>query len=266
MKAHSSIAVFDSGIGSYSLVNSIQQTAPNQNIIYFADRKSFPYGSKTPDELFKVVSRAIHFLEAFRPTAIVMASNVPSVTILSRLQSISTIPIYGIFPPIREAIQLSHSKKIGVLAVQSLASHPAIHAYIASQTDLPEQVHVMNASSLVEKVESGEFLFDIEATESAVRSCIDRCLNECTSIDTFTLSSTHLPWLVPYLERLYPQYDFVDPATSIIASLPLKNDGVGSIRGLATEGELPIYSKENFHKMMTALGIYINMEWVHIGD
>lgn len=262
LNVHSPIAVFDSGIGSYSLVNSIKRAAPNQDIIYFADRKSFPYGSKSPDELFDVVSRAIGFLETYNPSAIVVASNVPSVTILPQLKSMSAIPIYGIFPPIQEAMQRSRTKMIGVLAVKSLVSHPAIHTYIASQTDIPEQVHAINASCLVEKVESGEFLFDVAATEAAVRGCIDRCLNEFSSIDTFTLSSTHLPWLVPYLERLYPHHDFVDPATSMVASLPINNDGTGLISGLATEGDLPVFSKENFHNMMAALGIDINIEWV----
>lgn len=259
---HAPIAVFDSGIGSYSIVNRIQQAAPNQNIIYFADRKSFPYGNKTSDELFYVVSEAIRFLETYCPAAIVIASNVPSVTLLPRLKSMYATPIYGIFPPIQEAMQISRTKTIGVLAVQSLVSHPSVQSYIAHQTDMPEHVHVINASSLVETVESGEFLFNVPRTEAAIRLCIDKALNKFSSIDTFTLSSTHLPWLAPYLKRLYPHLCYVDPATSMVASLPLKNDGTGLITGLATESDSAAFSKENFNKMMTALGICINMEWI----
>ena len=44
------IAVFDAGLGSYAIVEAIKKAYPKQDIIYFADRKSFPYGTKTTDE------------------------------------------------------------------------------------------------------------------------------------------------------------------------------------------------------------------------
>ncbi|MFB3114057.1 MAG: glutamate racemase, partial [Nitrosopumilaceae archaeon] len=37
------IAVFDSGLGSLSIIRSIQKTLKSE-IIYFADQNSFPYG------------------------------------------------------------------------------------------------------------------------------------------------------------------------------------------------------------------------------
>ncbi|WP_280570224.1 hypothetical protein [Chromohalobacter sp. 296-RDG] len=45
------IAVFDAGIGSYAIVAEIHRQLPNQDIIYLADRASFPYGDKSPDAL-----------------------------------------------------------------------------------------------------------------------------------------------------------------------------------------------------------------------
>jgi glutamate racemase len=260
----SPIAVFDSGIGSYSIVNSIREAAPQQDILYFADRKSFPYGAKTPDELFNVVSQAIRFLETYNPSAIVVASNVPSVTIMPRLKLMCRTPLYGVLPPVQEAMQLSRTKAVGVLGVQSLVTHPSVRDYIATQTTTPDRVHPINASSLVEKVESGEFLFDKPATESAVRACIDRSMATHPAIDTFTLSSTHLPWLTPYFTRLYPQFQFVDPATAMVAALPLKNNGSGLVTGLATAGNSPTHSKENFDKMLAALGVRMNVEWVNV--
>jgi len=42
---HRPIAVFDAGIGSYAIVAEIRKRLPRQDILYFADRASFPYGA-----------------------------------------------------------------------------------------------------------------------------------------------------------------------------------------------------------------------------
>ncbi|MDW0154803.1 MAG: hypothetical protein QOK83_00380 [Nitrososphaeraceae archaeon] len=41
-----SIAVFDSGLGSLSVIRGIRSLISKENIIYFADKKNFPYGQK----------------------------------------------------------------------------------------------------------------------------------------------------------------------------------------------------------------------------
>ncbi|NDF27530.1 MAG: hypothetical protein EB153_08290, partial [Nitrosopumilaceae archaeon] len=52
------IAVFDSGLGSLSVIQSIQQ-ATKSEIIYFADQKNFPYGKKTKQDLKKIIKNTI---------------------------------------------------------------------------------------------------------------------------------------------------------------------------------------------------------------
>ena len=54
---HKPIAVFDAGIGSYAIVAEIQKQLPKQDIIYFADRASFPYGNKKRDQLLTIMQK-----------------------------------------------------------------------------------------------------------------------------------------------------------------------------------------------------------------
>ena len=56
------IAVFDAGFGSYAIVEAIKKAYPQQDIIYFADRRSFPYGAKTTEELKNIIENSIDFL------------------------------------------------------------------------------------------------------------------------------------------------------------------------------------------------------------
>ena len=56
------IVVFDSGLGSLSIIKEIQKTVKT-NIIYFADQKNYPYGIKSQAQLASIIKRTIILLE-----------------------------------------------------------------------------------------------------------------------------------------------------------------------------------------------------------
>ena len=45
------IGIFDSGVGGISVLKHIHALLPRENLIYLADSKYAPYGSKTPEEI-----------------------------------------------------------------------------------------------------------------------------------------------------------------------------------------------------------------------
>lgn len=72
------IAVFDSGLGSLSIIKSIQKISKSE-IIYFADQENYPYGQKSQAQLSKIIKNSIKLLDKeFSPNLIVVASNTPS--------------------------------------------------------------------------------------------------------------------------------------------------------------------------------------------
>ena len=71
-------AVFDSGLGSLSIIKALQKTC-KMEIIYFADQKNFPYGEKSKRNLTKIIRNSIQILsDKFNPDLIVVGSNTPS--------------------------------------------------------------------------------------------------------------------------------------------------------------------------------------------
>jgi len=112
----------------------------------------------------------------------------------------------------------------------------------------------MNASTLVELVESGLFLTDSQRTAREVRQFIDNVLERMPKIDTFTLSSTHLPWLHKFFEDAFPALNFLDPADDVVEQIgPFTTEGVGIMACLASEsGAFPI---SGFQRMLDLLGI-----------
>ena len=98
------VAVFDAGIGSYAAVAAIRRLLPEQDIPYFADRASFPYGGKGRAELLAILRRTLRYLDGFDPAAILVASNAPSITVLDDLAGVSPAPLFGVRPPVAAAV------------------------------------------------------------------------------------------------------------------------------------------------------------------
>jgi glutamate racemase len=253
MTLHQPIGIFDAGIGSYAIVERVRASFPLQDIVYLADRASFPYGGKTPDELLAAVRRAAFYLYAQGCQVVVLASNAPSVMVLDALRAALPIPVFGIFPPLREALARSNSKQVAVFGVASLVNSEAMKAYVHQYAGPDSEALLVNASALVDIVERFTFLSDPAATGHTVTQFINDIRRRAPALDVITMSSTHLPWLRPFFESAASDILFLDPADSVLEQLlPHASEGSGHTHCIATQTrEL---SLESFNAALQALG------------
>lgn len=207
------VAVFDSGLGSLSLVGPIMR-ATRGEVIYLADRRSYPYGAMRVARLREAVSRSIGVLRArFSPDAIVVGSNTPSLLVPELLGGRTV----GVLPPVREAVAASRTRSVAVLATRSAARSDALARHIARERAGRRcDVARIDATALVDIAERMRFLTQKPRCVTAIRDTLHRAF-ERRSIDAATLSSTHLPLLLPLLRRTMPHVTFVDPAASVAA-------------------------------------------------
>lgn len=252
------VAIFDAGIGSYAIVDLLHRKQPNRDIIYFADRANFPYGKKTADELADIMKHTFKRLMRHDPSAIIIASNAPSIMVFDRVKECSPVPLFGVFPPLEEAEQKSGSGFVAIMGVASMVASKMGRAFVKKHSKRPQNVALVNASPMVELVERGTFLFDPEKTQSAVNHFMDDLRTYYPLVDTCTLSSTHLPWLKSYFEKAAPDCTFLDPAENIIEKLGKSDEGSGIIRGLVSESAE--YRLEDFAKMLRKLDVTIPLE------
>lgn len=236
MELHRPIGIFDAGIGSYAVVERVRARFPRQDILYFADRASFPYGSKTPAELLLSVQSATQYLQDEGCVAVVLASNAPSVIVLEPLRAAVSVPVIGVFPPIREAIKSSKTKEVAVLGVRSMITSEAMRAFADGSRTTGSQVFLVNASSLVDLVENFTFINDPRHTQEVVTRFVTDVRGANPNIDVMTMSSTHLPWLKPFFTTAAPDVSFLDPADTVLGELdPYTSNGEGRTRCVATE-------------------------------
>jgi glutamate racemase len=114
----------------------------------------------------------------------------------------------------------------------------------------------VNASDLVELVESGAFLTDVDGTLAAVRAKLDTLHPDA---DIATLSSTHLPWLARYFEEARPDIRFLHPADDVVEAVaPYVINGSGTFRTLVSER--PGYDLADFQRMLGHLGLDLAIE------
>lgn len=242
------IAVFDSGLGSLSIIKPIQKKIIS-DIIYFADQKSFPYGTKSVSELGKIIKSTIKILDdRFNPDLIVIGSNTPSL-LLKKI--VNNSKIIKVFPPLKEAKRKTKTKTIAILSTKSVIKSTALQNYI--KNNLPKKIKVVkiNASSLVDLVESGKFIDNKTLSKNKIKKILSEPFLKY-NIDVATLSSTHLPFLLPYFKEIFPNITFLDPG-SIVAERIVKK-----LRHQNKTKSLTIFVSGNtkvFQKKLSKIGI-----------
>jgi len=108
------IGVFDSGIGGLSIVQSIIETLPCEDIIYFADQKNIPYGEKSEEFLQNRSTEIVNFLLSKNCKLIVVACNTATTMAIKILRERFSCPIVGVEPAIKPALEKT-TGLIGVL-------------------------------------------------------------------------------------------------------------------------------------------------------
>ena len=240
------IVVFDSGFGSLSVIKQIRKKMKAE-VIYFADQKNFPYGKKSVSQLRKIINRTISSLDKeFEPDVIVVGSNTPSIL----LGGYKSSKILGVYPPLKEASAKTKSSSIAILTTQNVAKSKELSSLIKKNVSKKVIVHKINVSSLVELVESGKFIHNKQLCKRKINSLLANYIHK-NNIDVVTLSSTHLPFLLPFLNQLFPRISFLDPAQDVVKKI-IKN------KKSSKKSSLKIFSSGNielFKKQLNKIGI-----------
>lgn len=234
------IAIFDSGLGSLSIIRPVRKRV-RAEIVYFADQDSYPYGTKAASRLRKAVDCTIKKLESkFSPDLIVVASNTPSLLLDPEKKS----KVIGVYPPVEEAAKKSVTKKIAVLATRSVVRSRKLQGYLKNHVPSDVTVIKIDASPLVDLVESGRFITEKKSSKDTIRKILGPIRKN--GVDVATLSSTHLPFLLPLLKEVFPDVKFLDPANSVaerVAKILGRTGGKGRIEIYAS-GDIDAFQKK----------------------
>ena len=110
------IGVFDSGVGGLSVANAVQKAIPEAEVILREDKENLPYGTKTPEQLLKLVEPILQEMLAEGCEVIVVACNTVTTTIINQLREKLKVSLIGMEPMVKPAAETTKSKVVAVFA------------------------------------------------------------------------------------------------------------------------------------------------------
>ena len=185
------IGVFDSGIGGLTVVRSLLDRLPHENIVYFGDTARVPYGPKSTQVVREYAAQDTDFLLSKNVKMIVVACNTVSAVALGTVQKNARVPVVDvIYPGARSAATATRNKRVGVVGTAGTISS---RAYVHAIRQLDSGIHVVGipcplfvpiveegwSDHRVAEIVAREYLFPLKAEQ----------------IDTLILGCTHYPIL-----------------------------------------------------------------------
>lgn len=189
------IGMFDSGVGGLTVYKEIRKRFPNENIIYLGDTKSFPYGSKSKENIIDLTKKGIEFLIRKDVKAIIIACGTATSQALDIIKDLYPIPIIGIIEPTARYIaEKTEISKIGIVATAgTIRSNGWANALLNYKPNL----NIINKSCPLLAPMAEEGWTDNEIAKLTVHEYM-RGLQD---VDALILGCTHYPLFTQFFKN-----------------------------------------------------------------
>ena len=201
------IGIFDSGVGGICALRQVRKMLPCEDIIYLADRKNAPYGTKTPEEILKFTETNIKKLKECGAVRILIACCTASSLYDSLPTWARDVSLPIIRPAAIKAAQVGQN--IVVIATRHTCGISAFGGEIKRLSDA--RVIEYAEQELVTLVERGnrDGRLDSEGKEYLDRLSEKIRLSQA---DTLVLGCTHFSHLENEIHHRLPNIKIISPA------------------------------------------------------
>jgi glutamate racemase len=198
------IAFFDSGLGGITVLHEGIRRFPQESFTYYADTLHVPYGTKPKHEVKQYIFEAVDTIMKQDIKALVIACNTAtSIAIAELRRKHPAIPIVGMEPAVKPAVQLSRlsGRRVLVLATP-LTLRESKYIELVNRIDDMSIVDSLPLPELVEYCESLQF----DKTLMKAYFSAKFAPYELDSYGTVVLGCTHYPFYRPILSELLPKH------------------------------------------------------------
>lgn len=231
------IGFFDSGVGGISVLKEAVKLLPNENYLYFGDSKNAPYGVKSVEEVKKLTFDAVDFLISRGVKAVVIACNTATSAAIEDLRSSYIgIPIIGIEPALKPAVENNRPGKILIMATPMTLSETKFNNLMHDYKDKAEIVP-LPCAGLVELIEKG----NIEGAQ--VSNYLKQKLNPFLSgeINSVVLGCTHYPFIKKELSKLLKENaEIIDGSCGTVKHLKRQLEKINALNNELKPGRIEI--------------------------
>lgn len=264
------IAIFDSGIGGFTVLAPFVKEAQKRNlnfeITYLGDLANLPYGTKSPEQIRSLTHESLKTLQEILQEQLsnnflmLIACNTASALALDvAKESFIRFPLTTVHGVIEAGCQ--EAKTLAEIAggrVVVLGTHATINTHVHQKSLLAEgfvgKIVERACPLFVPMVE--EHLFQGPLTELGLAHYLDSILE---AKDHVILGCTHYPFLREAMEKKYPQCVFIDPGEALTRKLfrtlnfSTQSQALAwKLRALFTDDTM---TSERMHSLIKSLGL-----------
>lgn len=209
------IAFFDSGLGGLSVLHHARKAIPCADFLFYADEDHVPYGEKSRADILRYVTEAFDFLVGEGADAIVVACNTATSVAITAMRRRCRIPIIGMEPAVKRALDLDGSRRVLVAATPVTVKGEKLRLLL-SRIDRRHLVDCIALPRLVTFAEREEFRS--ESVTGYLREALAPFRLEDYS--AFVLGCTHFNYFKDTLRALLPtNVRFVDGNAGAVREL-----------------------------------------------
>ena len=203
------VGIFDSGIGGFTILNSLIKTRNDVEVFYLADTKRIPFGEKNINEIRLIAKEICTFFEDINLDALLIACNTTNACALDVLEDNLKIPCFDLINSVSEIV---NKQIIGVLATQTTVETSYYKKAINSKKE----------NMKIFQQECPEFVSEIEKEKLNVKKLnylsdlyLAPLLNK--NIEELILGCTHYPLIYDILrKKIDSKIKIIDPSEALI--------------------------------------------------
>ena len=206
------VGIFDSGVGGLSVAAALHRMRPALPIRYLADTAFFPYGDRSVAEIRTRTIEIAQRLVDEGCTLLIVACNTASSAALEALRAALAIPVVGMEPPLKPAVERSRTGRVVVLATPATTAGERL-ARLRANHGGTTHVTVLPMPTLADHVEDG--VVSGARVDAMLRDALAGPLRD--GIDVVALGCTHYGFLRAAIEAVVPRSVHVIDAAEPVA-------------------------------------------------
>ena len=203
------IGIFDSGIGGFTILNSLLRTRKDVEVFYLADTKRMPFGNKNFKEIRSISKEICIFFKDKHLDALLIACNTTNACALDILENNLGIPCFDLINSVSEIVS---KQRIGVLATHTTVKSSYYKNVLSSK----------KKNLKIFEQECPEFVSEIEKEKLNLKKLnylsdlyLRPLLNK--NIEELILGCSHYPLIYNFLrKKIDPNIKIIDPSEALI--------------------------------------------------
>ncbi|MDO5301534.1 MAG: glutamate racemase [Tissierellia bacterium] len=198
----SHLIFFDSGVGGLTAFFAAAKMFPYESMIYYGDTLEVPYGPKPDREIIALMDQFMKKILPYEPKAVTLACNTATVAASGYLRKHYQVPIIGMEPAIKPALERLRNPKERVLLFSTETTARSLKLKkLVKHLRGGHQLIIEPLPELVTLAEEGKF----QGPE--VEAFLDRTLaaHDLERIRGVVLGCTHFIWYRKLFQERLPE-------------------------------------------------------------